>query len=62
MGIMRNGFSAASFDAIAEKLIPSNIFAAIKKFILKDPNPIKIAASSLSRMIESMAYNHDHIA
>ena len=62
LGIMRNGLSVASFDAIAEKLIPSNIFAVIKKFILKDPNPIKIAVSSLSRMIESMAYNHDHIA
>ena len=48
---MRNGVSAASFEAIATKLIPSNIFAGIKKFILKDPNPIKVAAGSLSKMI-----------
>lgn len=61
LGIMRNGVSAASFEAVAHKLIPSDNFRTIKKFIIKDPNPIKIATANLSKMIQSMADNHNNI-
>jgi len=47
LGIIGNGLGPATYESIARKLVPSKGFQKIKKLILKDPNPLKIAPASL---------------
>ena len=39
--MIQNEFGSFTYRAIADYLIPSNMFKSVKKFVIRDPNPGK---------------------
>ena len=50
LGIMGNGIGATAYQSLVRYYIPSQGFRSLKKFVLKDPNPIQIATTALNKV------------
>ena len=54
IAIIGNGLGQQSYETMAEELIPSRGFEQIQQLILKDPNPIRLAPKSLTKVFKSL--------
>ena len=51
---MGNGIGATAYQSLVRYFIPSQGFRSLKKFVLKDPNPMKIATTMLNKVFLSL--------
>lgn len=48
--LMSNQFSSFTYRALADYMIPSQMFKSLNKFVLKDPNPFKLHFKDLLKV------------
>ena len=61
IGVIGNGIGPIAYQRLMKYLIPSKGFKNIKKFVLKDPNPMKIATTALDKMLVTLQDAHCQI-
>lgn len=61
LGIIGNGLGPASYESIAKNLVPSRGFQKIRKLVLKDPNPLKIAPKGLQQIFYKIIHHSEQI-
>lgn len=55
LGVMQNSIGSEFLKTLAEKIIPQDSFNKIKRFILKDPQPLKYRPTEMHKMINELS-------
>lgn len=54
LGIIGNGLGPAAYHCLIKHFIPGKAFKGLKKLILKDPTPMRVATTQLRNMFTVM--------